>query len=304
MKRRALLAGGGWAGGAWAGGAWAGAGLALPARAQTAAAPTATAPRLVCVGGALTEIVYRLGAAAQLVGTDTTSLYPEAAQRTPKVGYQRQLSAEGLLSLRPDVLLTTDEAGPPTVIEQLRAAGVRVISTTTSHDLAEVQRKIDAAGQATRREAEAAALQQQLLADWQRSRQALPRLAGPAPRVLFVLAHGNAPQVAGAGTGAEAMLRLAGGRNALQGFNGYRAMTTEAVVAAAPDLVLSTRQAVQAAGGEAAFWQLPGLSLTPAFAARRLQAPDALWLLGFGPRLPQAVSELAQWIAATPAARA
>lgn len=293
MRRRALLAGG----------AWAGTGLALPTRAQTVVAPGAAAPRLVCVGGALTEIVYRLGAAAQLAGTDTTSLFPEAAQRTPKVGYHRQLSAEGLLSLRPDVLLTTDEAGPPAVIEQLRAAGVRVISTTTSHDLTEVQRKIDAAGLATRREAEAAALQRQLLVDWQRSRQALPRPAGPAPRVLFVLAHGNAPQVACADTGAQAMLSLAGGRNALQGFSGYRAMTAEAVVGAAPDLVLSTRQAVQAAGGEAGFWQLPGLSLTPAFAARRLHAPDALWLLGFGPRLPQAVSELAQWIAGTPATR-
>lgn len=293
MKRRSLLAGG----------AWVGAGLAWPAGAQTTAAPAA-APRVVSVGGALTEIVYRLGAAAQLVGTDTTSLYPEAAQHTPKVGYQRQLSAEGLLSLRPDVLLTTDEAGPPAVIEQLRGAGVRVISTTTSHDLAEVQRKIEAAGQATRKPAQAAALQQQLLDDWQRSRQALPRPTGPAPRVLFVLAHGNAPQVAGAGTAAEAMLRLAGARNALQGFNGYRAMTAESVVAAAPDLVLSTRQALQAAGGEAAFWQLPGLALTPAFAARRLHTPDALWLLGFGPRLPQAVTELAQLIAATPAARA
>ncbi|WP_348755240.1 ABC transporter substrate-binding protein [uncultured Aquincola sp.] len=287
MKRRQLLAAG----------VGAGAGLAWPAQAQPA-------PRLVSVGGALTEIVYRLGAAAQLVGTDTTSLYPEAAQRTPKVGYQRQLSAEGVLSLRPDVLLTTDEAGPPAVIEQLRGAGVRVVSTTTSHDLAEVQRKITAAGQATGRSAEAAALQQQLLADWQRSRQALPRLAGPAPRVLFVLAHGNAPQVAGAGTAAQAMLQLAGARNALQGFDGYRAMTAEAVVAAAPDLVLSTQQAVQAAGGPAAFWQLPGLAMTPAFAARRLHAPDALWLLGFGPRLPQAVAELAQVVAAIPAARA
>ena len=287
MKRRQLLAAG----------VGAGAGLAWPVQAQPA-------PRLVSVGGALTEIVYRLGAAAQLVGTDTTSLYPEAAQHTPKVGYQRQLSAEGVLSLRPDVLLTTDEAGPPAVIEQLRGAGVRVVSTTTSHDLAEVQRKITAAGQATGRSAEAAALQQQLLADWQRSRQALPRQAGPAPRVLFVLAHGHAPQVAGAGTAAQAMLQLAGARNALQGFDGYRAMTAEAVVAAAPDLVLSTQQAVQAAGGPAAFWQLPGLAMTPAFAARRLHAPDALWLLGFGPRLPQAVAGLAQVVAAIPAARA
>ena len=68
----------------------------LPAWAQSP-----PAPRLVTISGAITEVVYALGAEAQLVGTDTTSLYPLAALKTPKVGYMRQLSAEGLLSLKP-----------------------------------------------------------------------------------------------------------------------------------------------------------------------------------------------------------
>lgn len=250
------------------------------------------APRIVSVGGALTEIVYRLGAEAQLVGTDTTSVHPPAALHTPKVGYQRQLSAEGLLALRPDVLLATDEAGPPVVLAQLRSAGVRLQQVPTSHDFAELQRKVAAVGQATGRSAQADALLARLHAEWQAARPATAPAAG-APRVLFVLAHGNAPQVSGEGTAAHAMITLAGGRNALNGFSGYRPMTAEAVVAAAPDLVLTTRQAVDAAGGVDRFWDRPGLALTPAGRQRRLHAPDALWLLGFGPRLPAAVAALA-----------
>ena len=45
------------------------------------AAAAAAPQRIVCVGGALTETLYALGAQARLVGVDTTSLYPEPARR-------------------------------------------------------------------------------------------------------------------------------------------------------------------------------------------------------------------------------
>ena len=77
---------------------------ALPARAQ--------AQRVVSVGSALTEIIYALGAEKMLVGVDTTSLYPAAARSLPQVGYMRALSAEGVLSLRPSLVIATTAAGP------------------------------------------------------------------------------------------------------------------------------------------------------------------------------------------------
>ncbi len=113
---------------------------ALPAFAQGAA----KLPRLVTVSGAITEVVYLLGAEAQLVGTDTTSLYPAAAQATPKVGYMRQLSAEGLLSLKPDAIIATNESGPTVVLDQIRSAGVKVEIIEADHSWGEVQRKVQA----------------------------------------------------------------------------------------------------------------------------------------------------------------
>ncbi|PTT21308.1 ABC transporter substrate-binding protein [Acidovorax sp. HMWF029] len=259
----------------------------LSALGTAAAAPA----RIVALGGALTEVVYLLGAETMLVGTDTTSLYPDAALKTPKVGYMRQLSAEGLLSLKPDAVVGTTEAGPPVVLDQVRSAGVRVELVKADHTWDEVRRKVSAVGQVTGRERAAQALQAQLDAQWASVQQAV---AGAArrPRALFILSHGGSPMVAGTGTAADALIRFAGATNAITQFAGYRPLTAEAMASAAPEVLLNSTQGIEALGGEAAFWQRPELALTPAFRRKALVVMEASHLLGFGPRLPAAVREL------------
>lgn len=262
-----------------------GASLPLALRAQTAA----RAPRLVTISGAITEVVYALGAEAQLVGTDTTSLYPLAAQKTPKVGYLRQLSAEGVLSLKPDAVIATTEAGPPVVLDQLRSAGVKVELVKSEYTWDDVRAKVQAVGRASGREAAARELQARLDAEWAQVGQQVAAQKRPKPRVLFILSHGASPQVAGQGTAADALIRFAGGVNAFTGFTGYRPMTAEAMASAAPDFILTTDQGIEALGGTEKFWQRPELALTPAYRKRALIAQDALLLMGFGPRLPESV---------------
>jgi iron complex transport system substrate-binding protein len=97
------------------------------------------------------------------------------------------------------------------------------------------------------------------------------------------------------------MLQLAGASNVMSGFDGYRPLTPEAVIAAAPDIVLATDQGVLEAGGIDGLLAMPGLGLTPAGRQRRVVAMDALLLLGFGPRLPQAVATLADGLHGKPA---
>ncbi len=257
-------------------------------------------PRIVSVSGATTEIVYALGAEKQLVGSDTTSLFPAAALQTPKVGYMRQLSAEGLLSLKPDAVIGTTEAGPHVVMDQIRTAGVKVELVEADHTWSEVQRKVAAVGRATARVTQAAALQAKLDAQWAEVLATVARKGGKKPRAVFILSHSGSPQVAGEKTAAHAMFGFAGLENALitpgsaSNFAGYRAMTPEAVVTAAPDVIVTTTQGIEAIGGVEKFWQRPGLELTPAYKRRALVALDALYLIGFGPRLPQAVAELHQ----------
>ena len=106
---------------------------------------------------------------------------------------------------------------------------------------------------------------------------------------------------AGQGTAANALLEYAGLGNAIHEFQGYRALTAEAMASAAPEIIVNTSQGIAALGGEAAFWQRPELALTPAFARKALVTLEASWLLGFGPRLPAAVRALhersQEWVA-------
>ncbi len=258
-------------------------------------------PRIVSVSGSTTEIVYALGAEKQLVGTDTTSLFPAAALQTAKVGYQRQLSAEGLMSLKPDAVIGTTEAGPPVVLDQIRSAGVRVELVEADHSWAEVQRKVAAVGRATARPAEAIALQAKLDAQWTGVQALVAKAGGQGtkpPRVIFILSHTTNASVSGDKTAAHAMMTFAGLDNVMASpgqpasYSGYRPMTAEAMVVAAPDVIITTTQGIDASGGVDKFWAKTGLDLTPAYKKRSLVALDALYLIGFGPRLPQAVSDL------------
>ncbi len=249
-------------------------------------------PRLVTLGGGITEMAYLLGAHDQLVGTDTTSLFPEAAQRTPKVGYVRALSAEGLLSLKPQAIVATTEAGPPVVIDQIRSAGVQVELIEADHTWGEVQRKLMAVGRLSGREARARELLAQLDAQWADTQRQVASAKSKKPRMLFILAHAQTPSVSGQKTAADALIQMCGGVNVMTGYNGYRAMTAEAMASAAPDIILTSTMGVDAQGGVEKFWSRPELQLTPAFKRKALVHMESLKMLGFGPRLPEAVLEL------------
>ena len=299
LSRRHLLRGTGLAAAAGLT-AWA------PLHAQTAApvsrltpAPT-PARRIVAIGGAITETVYALGAQADLVGVDTTSLYPSAATSLPSVGYARALSAEGLLSLRPGLVLASGEAGPPVVLRQLQAAGVPLHVLDAGHDAARVPLRTREIGALLGRDAAGQTLAAAIERDWRATQARVTALAAGAgreggPRVLFVLSHAmNQVRIGGRDTAADAMIRHAGARNAFAEVRGFKPLTPEAAIAAAPDIILGTEQGLTAAGGIDGLLAAPGLSATPAGRARRVVALEALFLLGFGPRLPQAVTALAE----------
>jgi iron complex transport system substrate-binding protein len=266
--------------------------VAPPVQAQPKT-PRIVSPRIVSVGSSLTEIVYALGAEKLLVGVDTTSLYPPQARSLPQVGYMRALSAEGVLALKPTLVVATTAAGPAAVLEQLRSTGIEVIVLPDRYDYDSVIQKIDLVGRITGRTAEARALVERGLADMTALRKKLAA-ATARPRVLFLLSMGGgAPQAAGRDTAADGIIRLAGGVNAVDGYAGYRPLTPEAVIASRADVVLMPRQSVEALGGAQAVLDLPSLGRTPAGRNGRLLQFDALLLLGFGPRTPQAATELA-----------
>ncbi len=259
--------------------------------------------RIVSVGGAVTEIVYRLGAGDQLVGVDTSSIYPQAATELPQVGYQRMLSVEGVLSLNPTLILLSVEAGPPDAVALLKSAGLRIVTVSAQHTVAGAQDKIRVIARALDREAEGEAMVAAISRDLEAVRLRLQPIVSK-PKVLFIYARGQgAMSVSGTQTSADAMIALAGGTNAVTGYQGFKPLTSEALVAAAPDLVLIPERGLESVGGLEHLLNVPGLALTPAGQARRVVAMDDLYLLGFGPRVGQVVTTLANHLHPLPPIR-
>jgi iron complex transport system substrate-binding protein len=267
---------------------------ALAAGIALHAGAAAAEPRIVTLGGSITEIAYALGVGSQVVAVDTTSRHPAAVETLPKVGYLRTLSAEGILSLRPDVVVGLEEAGPPQTLVQLRDSGARLKLVpdhyTTDGIVEKIHLVADLFGAADRGNALAAAV----ASDLAQVRGALSSVR-QRPKVLFLLAASRgAPLAAGSETAAEAMIGLAGGENAVSGYKGYKPLSVEAAVAFAPDAIVMMQHSLEALGGPDIVLALPGIAATPAGKARRLIAYDGLYLLGFGPRTAHAIRDLAQ----------
>ena len=258
--------------------------------ARREAAP-GTGPRIVSIGGAVTEIIYALGAGDRVVAVDTSSVYPAEATHLPQLGYLRSLAAEAVLAQAPDLVIASADAGPPAAIAQLRAAGVALALIPIAQTPEAAAARIRAVGDALHVAPKARAMAELLLAD---TRTALTNRDARHPRAVLIYARGAGTlMVAGAGTAGGAMLELAGATNAASGFHGYKTLSPEILVESAPEVIVVPSRGLETLGGEAALLGLPGVAETPAGKAHRFVALDDLLLLGFGPRLPAAIRALA-----------
>ncbi len=252
--------------------------------------------RWVSAGGSLSEWVSALGGESKLVGVDTTSQHPQTLKALPSIGYQRSLSAEGILSLRPDILIGTEEMGPPPVLAQVKAAKVQVELFSAQPDLPTLEKNVSHLGQLLGAEKQAAQLlqsyQQQLDAQKTWVTEAQSRLK--APGVLLLLGHaGGKPLIAGKDTAADWLLQQAGGRN-LATHTGYKPFSVESLASLDPEvLVFSDRALTGEAAKTALFKENPILNASRAAKAGRVLELDPTLLVGgLGPRLPAALKTL------------
>lgn len=248
--------------------------------------------RIVSLGGPLTEILFAIGLGESVVGVDLSSQYPAAAFDLPKVGYYRQFAVEGVIGLGPNIVVHSDAAAPASGLEQLRAAGIETYEVPDPKDFAGARKRIiDLAARFERPsegEAVAAAFDEKLAA----AKAKLPD-GGAKPKVLFLYARGAGTLlVGGTGTVSELMIEAAGGENAVTAFPEFRPLSAEAVVAAAPEVILIPSRGLESIGGSKGLATQPGLGETPAVRNDRVVAVDDLALLGLGPRTGEALDEL------------
>lgn len=260
-----------------------------------AAEPLADPSRLVTIGGSVTEIVYALGAGEEIVGRDTTSTYPPEAAAKPDIGYMRQLSPEGVLSIDPSAIITIEGAGPPETMDVLKQAEVEMAVVPEDYSRDGILEKVEMVGALIGRQTEAEALATDI------KERLDPLLAANEVRpeeerksALFILSlNGGKVMASGTGTAANGMIEAAGLGNAVGDFPGYKALSDEAIIKAAPDVIIMMDES---AGSRAPtnddIAANPALSLTPAGEAMAIYRIDPVGMLNFGPRFAENLASL------------
>ena len=251
-----------------------------------------SADRLVVAGGSLSELIYAMGVGNRVVGVDETTSYPPETAALPHIGYWKQLSSEGILSLHPDSFITWQDAGPQIVLDQLRAQKVNVVTlprvpATVEQMYANIRELATTLHIPEQGEALVNRLQQRL----ERVQHSMAAKNAPVKAMFILSAGGSAPQVAGKGSVADAIMTLAGAQNVAT-HEQYKSYSAESLIAANPEVIVVTSQMVD--GGLDRLSAIAGITHTAAWKNQRIVAVDQALILGMGPRVADAVEALHQ----------
>lgn len=240
--------------------------------------------RIASLNGSTTEILFALGVGENVVGCDASSTYPkDVKKKLPSVGYQYGLNAEGILSLKPTLVIGRDDVKPPQVVEQLRMAGVTVLLLKEPRSFKDARQRLLTIGKAVGCEKKAKALTKTLEADIKKLEKKLTsRKEKPKQKALFLYLRGTQTTlVLGKDTAPGAMFEIVGAENAAGNIKGNKPMTAESVIAAQPDVYVLFTTGLESVGGVEGLLKLPGLAHTPAGKNRRVVALDGQYLSGF-----------------------
>lgn len=252
--------------------------------------------RVTIAGGSLTEIVYLLEQENKLVAVDITSNFPEEAKQLPSIGYVRALSAEGVLSLSPSLILGEDDTGPPTVMEQLSRVGIQIeiIPEENSTDgiIKKVKCVAEILGVDKNTKDKTLAI---LNADAKELKLLTEMNKKESPKVMFILSmESGSPTVGGRDTSADGLIKMTGAVNVMDSFEGWKPVSTEAIIQAKPDFILISERGLNSFGSIEKLGQHPSLVFTPAAKNNNIIAMDGMAMLGFGPRTISSAKDIAK----------
>ncbi len=268
----------------------------LPDIEPLGAAGSQTPERIVSVATGVGETLVALGVGDKVVGRDETSAVPAGAEVVTEA---HSVSAERVISLEPDVVLIDARTTPAEALEQIEAAGARIVEVPEAWTLADMEPR-------TRAVAEAVGVDPApLLATLPATDVAS---APDAPRIAFLYLRGTSAiyLLGGAGSGADALIAAAGGTDvgAANGLEAFTPLTAEALAALDPQVLLVMTGGLESVNGVDGLLALPGVAQTTAGQERRVIAVDDEVLLSYGPRTGALVDLLRSAIARAAPARA
>src|SRR5690606_26170934 len=191
--------------------------------------PSTDSLRIVSLNGTVSEIISELGLIDQIVGTDVASTYPESLADKPKVGHNKKVPVEGVLALRPNLIIGTKEDLNQETVEQFQQAGVRLILIDQQFSVEGTKNLIRTVSDSLDLSAKGDSILNTF--DQEMAEVADYNTTAEKPKVLFIYARGaGTMMVGGTGTQADQVIALAGGNNVAKDFEQYRPLTPEALV--------------------------------------------------------------------------
>ena len=242
--------------------------------------------RIVIAGGSLTEIVYLLGQEKKLVGVDITSKYPLSATKLTSIGYLRNLSAEGILSLSPTLLLAESDIGPPAVLNQLNKTSLETKIISDDLTMAGIKNKIDCIVSILNLK------KNNYISIYNDIKDKITKIEKYKSlnekrnkKVLIVLMmRGTSPIIAGKNTSGHGLISSLGLLNSMSQVDGWKPVSKEEIILSNPDYVIVTNRTFNSFLSTKDFILKTGLNFTNAGEDNNLIIEDGMALLGFGPR--------------------
>ena len=247
---------------------------------------TKNSDRITVAGGSVTEILYFLGSEDKIIAVDVTSNYPEEAQNFPSIGYVRNLSAEGILSLKPSIIIGEDDMGPPSVIDQIKRTGIDIYVIQENHTSEGIIDKIKCIGNIVGKKEKTSELIEDVINPLKNEldiKSNNPNLDNV--KVMFILSmDSGTPVVSGRKTSADGFINMTGASNAFKDFEGWKPVGTESIIDAAPDFILISNRGAHSYSDLDKISEHPSIKYTPAALNGNIIALDGMEMLGFGPR--------------------
>jgi len=255
----------------------------------------ADSTKIVSLNGSVSEILAGIGLEKNIVGTDITSNFPLSLKAKPKVGHNKNINAEGVMALQPDLIIGIRKEVTPALAAQFKAAGVKLLLLDQEYSVKGTKDLIHNLSDSLHYTAKGDSLINVVEADLRKVKAADDQVR--KPKVLFIYARGTGTMmVGGTGTQVAKAIELAGGKNAVTDFADYKPLTAEALVNANPDVILLFDSGLQSLGGADGLVKVQGVKETNAGKNKKIITMDGELLSSFGPRLGIAIQELANKI--------
>lgn len=249
---------------------------------------TIAAERIVSLGGSVTEIIYALKQEKNLVGIDSSSIYPDATQRLPKVGYYRSIPVEGIAALAPSLILSSEIAGPKKSLDALAKLGIQIQTIPDRPSLESLYQRIQIIADILNMSEDG----KQLLNKTKQDIHSATILPAQKLDTIFIINRTGSLMAAGSETSIDEIMKLAGVNNIFAHQKGFKPVATESLASAKPELIIITKFSVQDSGDIDRLKSLPALIDSPAVKNNRILVLDDLLAMTLGPRTGDAIRQI------------